>query len=83
MKRGLILGEPNLKSGVIIFLIFFFFCCFASLARERKQKGIIGRGHDLRLGWTFKFNHEEQKLFVSSPISHTPDIQAPHYARTY
>ena len=34
--------HPNLRSGV------FFFCFFVSLARER-LKGIIGRGHDLRL----------------------------------
>ena len=43
---------PNLRSGV------FFFCFFVSLAREGKKitpssrervKGIIGRGHDLRL----------------------------------
>ena len=39
----------NLRSGV-------FFCFFVSLAREGKpssrerHKGIIGRGHDLRLG---------------------------------
>ena len=43
------LAWGNLRSGVIFFL--FFFCFFASLAREgERHKGLIGRGHDLRLG---------------------------------
>ena len=47
-NSGLKCLSTNLRSGVILFFnLFCFFCFFASLAE--RHKGIIGRGHDLRL----------------------------------
>ena len=52
-------GASNLRSGVIFFLFFLclLLCFFGSRAKKSKvvssrerHKGIIGRGHDLRLG---------------------------------
>ena len=52
-------GASNLRSGVIFYFIFFFLllCFFGSRGKKSKvvssrerHKGIIGRGHDLRLG---------------------------------
>ena len=52
------MGLLNLRSGVY----FFFF--FASLA----HKGIIGRGHDLRLGVARIFFLILRKLFIRKPF---------------
>ena len=51
-------GGVNLRSGVLFFLFVLLLCFFGSRGKQitpssrERHKGLIGRGHDLRLGWS-------------------------------